>query len=246
MNCKICTNYFEVDFYYRRMTICKPCHEEIIVFNSNNNEEKCEYCGQECNPKSKSRNAKICKDCNQGYKNDQKIIRHYKTYKDYYEKKKEDIIAKSKAWNKDNKDKRAEQKKNYRDRHKDETNFRIKENLGTRLRNIVKKDGTKFIDFLQCDISFLKKWLEYNFTEDMNWDNYGTKWHIDHIQPCASFDLENQDEAKVCWHWSNLAPLDAKENAGKGNKIIKEVIDYYQKRKVDFENLIEKEKVQRA
>jgi len=66
-----------------------------------------------------------------------------------------------------------------------------------------------------CSIDFLKQHLENKFKPGMSWKNYG-KWHIDHIRPCASFDLRKPAEQKKCFHYSNLQPLWAKENLVKG------------------------------
>ena len=51
----------------------------------------------------------------------------------------------------------------------------------------------------------------------MSWDNYG-EWHIDHIRPMASFNLQEQEEQLKCCHYTNLQPLWAEENLRKGNK----------------------------
>jgi len=52
----------------------------------------------------------------------------------------------------------------------------------------------------------------------MSWDNYGSYWHIDHIRPCASFDLTDPEQQKDCFDFTNLQPLEAKENIRKGAK----------------------------
>jgi hypothetical protein len=75
-------------------------------------------------------------------------------------------------------------------------------------------------DLIGCDISWLKEWLELHFREGMTWQNYGRIWHIDHIRPCAVFDLTKVEEQEKCFHWTNLQPLFAKENIKKGAKII--------------------------
>lgn len=41
----------------------------------------------------------------------------------------------------------------------------------------------------------------------MNWENHGVIWEIDHIKPCSSFDLTNNDHQKQCFHFSNHQPL---------------------------------------
>jgi len=59
----------------------------------------------------------------------------------------------------------------------------------------------------------LRQHLESQFQEGMDWDNFGTGWHIDHIKPVSSFKLE---EFKECWSLDNLQPLWAKDNMSKG------------------------------
>ncbi|GAI33061.1 unnamed protein product, partial [marine sediment metagenome] len=59
-----------------------------------------------------------------------------------------------------------------------------------------------------------KKHLEKRFVKGMSWKNYG-KWHIDHIKPCATFNLSEKKEQRKCFHYSNLQPLWAKENLSK-------------------------------
>ena len=77
------------------------------------------------------------------------------------------------------------------------------------------------IELLGCTIKEVKEHLEKQFKEGMTWDNHGKYgWHIDHILPCASFDLTDPEQQKKCFHYTNLQPLWWKENISKGNKII--------------------------
>jgi hypothetical protein len=56
------------------------------------------------------------------------------------------------------------------------------------------------------------------FTEGMSWENYGKKgWHIDHIRPLASFNLENIEDVKRAFSLQNLQPLWSSENCSKGS-----------------------------
>lgn len=59
--------------------------------------------------------------------------------------------------------------------------------------------------------------LEGQFRDGMSWETYG-KWHVDHVKPCASFDLADPEQFSRCWALSNLAPLWAAENITKGAK----------------------------
>ena len=74
------------------------------------------------------------------------------------------------------------------------------------------------MDLVGCSIPELRKRLTQQFLPGMTWDNYG-KWHIDHIRPCASFDLTDPEQQKQCFHYSNLQPLWAADNLRKGASI---------------------------
>jgi hypothetical protein len=75
------------------------------------------------------------------------------------------------------------------------------------------------IELIGCSSKELESYLENQFTEGMTWENYGYYgWHIDHIKPCSSFDLTDPEQQKLCFHYSNLQPLWAKDNIKKSNK----------------------------
>jgi len=78
----------------------------------------------------------------------------------------------------------------------------------------------KTVELLGCSIEECKSYLESKFIEGMSWDNHGLYgWHIDHIIPCASFDLTDPAQQQKCFHYTNLQPLWAEENLKKGCKI---------------------------
>lgn len=79
---------------------------------------------------------------------------------------------------------------------------------------------------LGCSIDELKIHLEAQFYphpmtgEEMTWDNYGLYgWHIDHIEPLDSFELEDRAQFLQAAHYTNLQPLWAIHNIGKGAKL---------------------------
>jgi len=67
----------------------------------------------------------------------------------------------------------------------------------------------------------LKEHLEKQFDNNMNWENYGLYWTIDHIIPQSKLLFENFDDENFikCWTLDNLRPLEKIENIKKGNKI---------------------------
>ena len=73
------------------------------------------------------------------------------------------------------------------------------------------------LELLGCNIEEFKKYLEFKFTKGMSWDKMHLI-HIDHIKPCAAFDLTNPEEQAKCFHYTNLQPLWAIDNLRKGAK----------------------------
>ena len=72
----------------------------------------------------------------------------------------------------------------------------------------------KFINYNPVDA---KQYIESQFLKNMNWDNWGTIWHLDHIKPQAylSYIDPYSDNFKACWDLKNLKPLMVKENCSK-------------------------------
>ena len=99
---------------------------------------------------------------------------------------------------------------------------RLRNGLRRRLYKAVKTriHSPQIEDLTGCSLADLRDWIESQFKEGMTWGNYGIHgWHIDHIQPCSSFDHGNPDHVRRCWHFTNLRPMWAKENIAKGAKI---------------------------
>ena len=110
---------------------------------------------------------------------------------------------------------------NYRNKH--DTAFKMMNVLRARVREAIKNRGGiksfKTMELISCSVSKCMKHLEKQFTKGMSWKNHG-KWHIDHIKPCASFDLRKVSEQKKCFNYKNLRPEWAFYNLSKGSKII--------------------------
>jgi hypothetical protein len=76
-------------------------------------------------------------------------------------------------------------------------------------------------ELLGCTLSEFKEYIENQFADGMSWKNYGRYgWHIDHIKPCAAFDLSKPEDQKQCFNYTNLQPLWAEDNLKKHCKIL--------------------------
>jgi len=42
-----------------------------------------------------------------------------------------------------------------------------------------------------------RKWIELQFDEDTNWDNFSQKWQFDHIVPVAYFDFNDKADLSL-------------------------------------------------
>ena len=174
-----------------------------------NNRLRSTYCSKVCQSKNYQKEYYIKnKEKRKLYKTE-----HYRKNKEYYflyEKKyREQEINKQKR-------NKYEQNKKYND-----INFKLSWILRNRLNKALKnnqKIGSAVKD-LGCTIEELKSHLESLWQEGMNWDNYSRNgWHIDHIKPLSSFNLEDREQFKKACHYSNLQPMWAKDNLRKGAK----------------------------
>ena len=184
--------------------LCARCEEEkpITEFNKSS--------------VNKSGLVSNCKSC-------QKILRH-----EYYLENKTKELATNKKYKQtylaspQSKEKTKIRMRNWTRQWRKKPHNQIASNLRIRLNNVLKSvaKASTTKDLTGCSFEELTKYLESQFQSGMTWENYGIKgWHIDHVRPCASFDLTNPQEQKACFHYANLQPLWARDNLIKGNKV---------------------------
>ena len=103
-----------------------------------------------------------------------------------------------------------------KNRMKTDVNFRLIRN--TRRRNHHSLNGKSKLssakELLGIDIDTYRKWIEFQFTPEMNWSNI----EIDHVKPICMFDLSNDEELKEVFDWKNTQPLLKEVHAHKGIK----------------------------
>jgi len=142
-------------------------------------------------------------------------------YREYAVRNKEKIQRYQRQYKVLNREKLRRQTREYMAKKRSE---KIEEKIKDRLRARVNKcvkfgyKGAKTMDLIGCSVEYLMAYLESKFKPGMSWENYGSYWHIDHIRPCASFDLTDKEQQKICFHYTNLQPLEAIKNIKKGAK----------------------------
>lgn len=110
--------------------------------------------------------------------------------------------------------------------------FRLKANIGARIRIALKRQGTsktsKSISLLGCSVRFFREWIEWQFEPGMTFDNYGfNTWHLDHVVPLALFDLSNREVQRYAFNWRNVRPAWGKPNLSKNAKLDMALVEKY-------------------
>lgn len=104
-----------------------------------------------------------------------------------------------------------------RQRRSEDVEFSLLDRLRTRVRMALAR-GTKsgsVVELTGCSVADLRAHLERHFAPGMSWGNR-SRWHIDHVRPCSSFDLTDPAQQRACFHFTNLQPLWARDNLAKG------------------------------
>lgn len=204
--CNKCGLEKDLEYFPKRIdrkggygSICKFCLSKYLkIYRENNLKERKEW--------QIKNHVKI----SQYGKDNVKRIQSYQKDKDYgikyYYKNREKLKLKVKEYR--------------RMKYKTDSDFRLKSNLRTRFYLAIKTKNKykSIIELIGCTIDYLKHHLEKQFTPEMNWNNYGPIWEIDHIIGCCNFNLTNLDEQQKCFHYSNLQPLFKLDNRRKKKK----------------------------
>ena len=111
-------------------------------------------------------------------------------------------LDKIKKYNEQNRERRNIYLKNKRET---DVKFRLISNTRNRiyksLKGMTKQSSSR--DILGIDIDTYKKWLEFQFTPEVNWSNI----EIDHVKPICMFDVTKDNELREAFNWKNTQPL---------------------------------------
>jgi len=188
-------------------------------------ENKCSKCKVDKNINGFVKNKSYCRICARlmckvyKEKNKEKISQYNKKYK---LENKEKISEYNKQYNIDNRKEIQKRHTEYlKNKRKTDIHYKISVVLRNRIKSLLKGEKRKkTIELLGCDLNFFQNWLKYQLVDTMTLENHGKIWHIDHVIPCAKFDLKNIEEQKKCFNWTNLQPMFSSENMSKKDNII--------------------------
>ncbi len=175
------------------------------------------------NKKYWEENKEIIKEKKKEYrKNNKELVSQQKReyYKNLSPEKKEELkIRKRELYHKNNyKEKKSEYVKDKLDV---DPFFKMKFNIRSLIRNAFKRGFTskskKTVEILGCSFEDFKLHLESKFDENMNWENHGTYWELDHIIPISS--AKTEEEVYKLNHYTNFQPLYWLDNIRKSNKL---------------------------
>jgi len=128
-----------------------------------------------------------------------------------------------KRWRMENQEKCRKAKNRYNKRKYKDPQFRLTQTIRSHICRSLrgKKDGEHWETLVNFTLKDLIKHLEAQFDKNMNWDNYGPYWHVDHIIPISWFVFKKPEDIgfKMCWDLENLQPLEKIKNLKKGNKL---------------------------
>lgn len=115
---------------------------------------------------------------------------------------------------------RAKIQARQRERAATDLQFRLKRNVSALIRNVIDsnvKHG-RSLELLGCSVEEFRRHIEAQFTEGMSWDLWGTDSDgisLDHILPCALFDMSDGRHQRVCFNYRNVRPMWHRDNIAK-------------------------------
>jgi hypothetical protein len=225
--CIICNNTKSVSLFMYYSALCKDCHNEKRRNNYAQNE------------KERTR-----------IKEEVRIYKHKKT-KERQQKREEeqklldeligaDNMICNKCTNVKPKTKYRKNRRICKDCDRDDEYLSFTRLIRSRIHGCIKDinetDNIDHIRYLGCSYKDYIKWIS-NVNPQYNMNNHGEIWHIDHVIPISTFNLENIDEREFAFNWRNTTSLSAKENLSKNNKIIKEQIKEHINKLIDYHTI---------
>ena len=218
--CEECHKPFS--HYRRNVRFCNECrlircrrktkelqHAKTVTARAERS-KKCEECGTvfQC----KSLKKKRCPSCDIAARKQRAKVASTK----YSAKHRTRLRKEYHRYVTENKEHCLEKWRDYHHKTKDNPQKIVAARCRNRIRRFMKHKHCKSEELCGCSWAELVTHIENQFSDNMSWENYGD-WHIDHIKPCAAFDLTDKNQVSECFHFSNLQPLWKQDNLSKSS-----------------------------
>jgi hypothetical protein len=115
-------------------------------------------------------------------------------------------------------ERRARTSARNRERAKTDPHWLIAKRMRTRIWGALqgRSKAASTFRLIGCSVERLRAHIEAQWLPGMSWKNYGD-WHVDHIRPCASFDLTNPLQQRAAFNFINLRPMWGSDNSTKSS-----------------------------
>lgn len=263
-SCSRCGETKEFDKFMKKRNICKECCNERkkelrrLFVASNDSNQICNTCNLakplSCFPKLR----KMCNNCNNEkrrnkYHEDethrQKIIQQATDFK--HNKVIERRETKLKEIGENNKKcstcHQIKSMCNFRHNRltckicqRDNPMYKFIRSVRGRIWYSLDKDKHT-IEYLGTGSKNYLEWILHN-NKNYTLANRGTEWHIDHVIPISTFNLDDKEQQLLAFNWRNTMPLAAKENLQKNCRILlpqieehlKHLLEYHKEKKIEM------------
>ena len=182
---------------------CSLCKEKLELSPKNFHRNKTEVGGLDYR----------CKPCKLSHyqNNKEKYKENSKNWQSNNPKKTKHIIKKYRQSEKGIANRKKYRKKEYDLKYNKDMEWTLYRTIRIRLHHALKNNfkSGKTLELLGCSIKEYLLYLESQFTKDMDWENYGIYWEIDHIKPLSKGGS---------FHYTNTQPLTVHANRSKSNK----------------------------
>ena len=78
--------------------------------------------------------------------------------------------------------------------------------LGFRRFVLEGSPSTEYAPYFGLDSKGIRAWLEAQFDENMQWENFGKVWQFEHVLPLAYLNLSDEADLRLGWHCINIRP----------------------------------------
>lgn len=85
--------------------------------------------------------------------------------------------------------------------------IRKKQQIAFKRLMLGKSPSIKIAEYIGLSFFELKQWLAPKMLPEMNWNNYGQIWVIEHLVPLDYFNFLKEEDCGFAWSYKNLIPV---------------------------------------